>query len=148
NLWDNSNIAESYNGITTPLTFSFARKAYEEVYRQFCRILAVPESKIAASDSVFRHMLGLIRGRVYYNLLSWYRLLTLLPGFKANRAFMEQMMGVKEALPEALVEEMTRSTIGERLKDRVRLLGSMAAMVRHHFTMGKQIRSFYERLNG
>ena len=39
NLWDNSNIAESYNGVTTPLTFSFARKAYEEVYRQFCRIL-------------------------------------------------------------------------------------------------------------
>jgi len=28
-LWDNSNIAESYNGITTPLTFSFARRAYE-----------------------------------------------------------------------------------------------------------------------
>src|SRR5262249_37766091 len=33
NLWDNSNIAESYNGVTTPLTFSFARRAYEEVYR-------------------------------------------------------------------------------------------------------------------
>ena len=40
NLWDNSNIAESYNGVTTPLTFSFARRAYEEVYRQFCRMLA------------------------------------------------------------------------------------------------------------
>jgi pyruvate,water dikinase len=44
NLWDNSNIAESYNGITTPLTFSFARRVYEEVYRQFCRILRVPEA--------------------------------------------------------------------------------------------------------
>ena len=30
-LWDNSNIAESYGGVTTPLTFSFARHAYEEV---------------------------------------------------------------------------------------------------------------------
>ena len=45
-------------------------------------------------------MLGLIRGRVYYNLLNWYRLLAMLPGFKANRGFMEQMMGVKEALPD------------------------------------------------
>src|SRR5712691_9147688 len=26
-IWDNSNIAESYGGITTPLTFSFARRA-------------------------------------------------------------------------------------------------------------------------
>ena len=29
NLWDNSNITESYNGVTTPLTFSFARYVYE-----------------------------------------------------------------------------------------------------------------------
>ncbi len=28
-IWDNSNIAESYSGITTPLTFSFARRAYD-----------------------------------------------------------------------------------------------------------------------
>ena len=39
-LWDNSNIAESYSGVTTPLTFSFARRVYEEVYRQFCRSCA------------------------------------------------------------------------------------------------------------
>src|SRR5205823_6665847 len=114
--------------------------------RQSCRLLNVPEAKIAASAEVFRHMLGLIRGRVYYNLLSWYRLLTLLPGFKANRSFMEQMMGVKEALPEALVEEMTRSTLGERVKDRFHLIGSVIAMIRHHFTMNRQIRRFYERL--
>ena len=30
-LWDNSNIVESYSGVTTPLTFSFASKAYEQV---------------------------------------------------------------------------------------------------------------------
>jgi rifampicin phosphotransferase len=42
-------------------------------------------------------MLGLIRGRVYYNLLSWYRLLSLLPGYAFNRAFMERMMGVRRS---------------------------------------------------
>jgi pyruvate,water dikinase len=147
NLWDNSNIAESYNGVTTPLTFSFARRAYEEVYRQFCRILRVPEAKIEASDNVFRHMLGLIQGRVYYNLLNWYRLLTLLPGFKANRRFMEQMMGVKEGLPEGLVNETAAPTRGERVKDRVRFYGSVLALVRNHFSLGKQIRRFYARLD-
>ena len=45
NLWDNSNIAESYSGITTPLTFSFARHVYEEVYRQFCRLVRVPAAE-------------------------------------------------------------------------------------------------------
>ena len=30
---------------------------------------------------VFANMLGLVQGRVYYNLLNWYRALALLPGF-------------------------------------------------------------------
>lgn len=32
-LWDNSNIVESYSGVTSPLTFSFASSAYEQVLR-------------------------------------------------------------------------------------------------------------------
>ena len=47
-IWDNSNIVESYSGVTTPLTFSFAREIYEDVYRQFCRMMGVPERVIAA----------------------------------------------------------------------------------------------------
>jgi pyruvate,water dikinase len=30
-LWDNSNIVESYSGVNSPLTFSFASYAYETV---------------------------------------------------------------------------------------------------------------------
>src|SRR4051812_32475465 len=90
NIWDNANIAESYGGITLPLTFSFALTAYEHVYREFCRLMGVSERTIAARDTVFRHMLGIIRGRVYYNLLNWYRLLAMLPGYRFNGRFMEQ----------------------------------------------------------
>lgn len=104
NIWDNSNIAESYNGITTPLTFSFIRLAYEHVYREMCRILGVSEKKIAENDYIFTHMLGLCDGQVYYNLLSWYKLVAILPGYKSNAKFMEQMMGVKEELPQAVRE--------------------------------------------
>lgn len=157
NIWDNSNIAESYNGVTTPLTFSFASRAYEEVYRQFCRMLRVPSAAIERSDEVFRHMLGLVRGRIYYNLLNWYRLLALLPGFTVNRRFMEQMMGVKENLPDSLVAPSPQPSPpsgGEgrvrgraRLTDGFRLLLSVGALARHHFTLPRDIRRFYERLN-
>ena len=99
-IWDNSNIAESYNGVTTPLTFSFIRLAYEHVYREMCRMLGVKEEKIEDNDYIFTHMLGLMEGQVYYNLLSWYKLIAILPGYKTNGKFMEQMMGVKEELPE------------------------------------------------
>jgi len=147
NIWDNSNIAESYNGITTPLTFSFARRVYEEVYRQFCKMLRVPEPIIESNAGVFRRMLGLVRGTVYYNLLNWYRLLAMLPGFKANRGFMEQMMGVKEPLPDDVAEKLASAGWFDRLRDRFRLFGSLFAMARHHFAMPNQIRHFYSRLN-
>ena len=127
-IWDNSNIAESYGGITMPLTFSFARRAYEEVYRQFCRVMAVPEDVIEDRADVFRNMLGLIQGRVYYNLLNWYRVLALLPGFRTNRRFMETMMGVRESLPEEVVAELSASTV-TRTRDVLRLVRSVCGLL-------------------
>jgi len=35
-------------------------------------------------------MLGQIHGRVYYNLLNWYRLIAMLPGYTLNRRFMNR----------------------------------------------------------
>jgi len=146
-LWDNSNIAESYAGVTTPLTFSFARHVYEQVYRQLCRLLGVSEQVIAAHDETYRRMLGLIRGRVYYNLLSWYRLLALAPGFASNRRFMEQMMGVKEGLPDEIVGELGKATWRDRLRDRRRLVGAVAHLVASYRTLPRDIKRFYARLD-
>lgn len=146
-LWDNSNIIESYSGITLPLTFSFATRAYTGVYRQFCQMLAVPKAKIAAHDPTFRHMIGLVRGRVYYNLLNWYRVLALLPGFTLNRGFMEQMMGVKEELPAEVLAELGQASVGDRLKDGFDVAFSLVALIANHFLLPRKIRRFYGRLN-
>ncbi|MEY4065422.1 MAG: hypothetical protein RIR26_1630 [Pseudomonadota bacterium] len=110
-LWDNSNIIESFCGVTTPLTFSHVSRCYQEVYFQFCRLMMVPEAVIAKNESTFRNMLGLIRGRIYYNLANWYRLLFLFPGTAHSRSFMETMMGVKQGLkPEvAALFDFTRT---------------------------------------
>ena len=146
NLWDNSNIVESYSGITTPLTFSFARSSYESVYRQFCRILRVPERTLAANDPVFRNMLGLIRGRVYYNLLNWYRALALLPGFTINRRFMEQMMGVRESLPEQALGTGKAATFRDRMVDSIHVAAMAAGLAWNYVTLEAQIRRFHARL--
>lgn len=95
-VWDNSNIVESYPGITTPLTFTFILKMYEQVYRQFVGLLGLSDQEINLHRGVFAQTLGLVRGRVYYNLLNWYKMLAMLPGYSINAGFMENMMGVKE----------------------------------------------------
>ncbi|HEY2468857.1 MAG TPA: PEP/pyruvate-binding domain-containing protein [Terracidiphilus sp.] len=147
NIWDNSNIIESYSGVTTPLTFSFARYIYEGVYREFCRILRVPERKIAANEQTFAGMLGLIQGRVYYNLLNWYRVLALLPGFTFNRRFMEQMMGVRENLPDEVATGLASASRKERITDAFHLVGMIVALVRNLILLENKIAVFRVRLN-
>ncbi len=95
-LWDNSNIIESYSGVTSPLTFSFASRAYHQVYVQFCELMGVPKAIVQENDGTFRNMLGLVRGRIYYNLINWYKLVLMLPGSSSNKGFMETMMGVRQ----------------------------------------------------
>ena len=147
NLWDNSNITESYSGVTTPLTFSFARSSYESVYRQFCRMLNVSPRTLAANDRVFRNMLGLIRGRVYYNLLNWYRALAMLPGFTVNRRFMEQMMGVRESLPDEAISGKKSASLGARIVDARDVAAMIFGLGWNYLTLEDQIRKFYLRLN-
>jgi rifampicin phosphotransferase len=146
-VWDNSNIAESYGGVTTPLTFSFARRIYESAYREFCKLLSVPPDRIERSDEVFSQMLGLIRGRVYYNLVSWYRVLALLPGFQLNRGFMEQMMGVSEPMPDEIVRAIVLGNTSSRFSDGVALGKTCVGLVRQLTGLTRQIQRFQARLD-
>ncbi len=145
-LWDNSNIAESYSGVTTPLTFSFACHVYEEVYHQFVKILRVPSWRIEANRDVFGRMLGLVRGQVFYNLLSWYRVLAMLPGFAVNRHFMEQMMGVKESLPEDVLAEIVGEPRKSTLRDYLEIAGTVVGLIASHVSLPNKISAFYLRL--
>ncbi|MEW6282702.1 MAG: PEP-utilizing enzyme, partial [Candidatus Eremiobacterota bacterium] len=142
-VWDNSNIIESYSGVTTPLTFSFALSVYEHVYRQFCQVMGVEESLLERNRPVFARMLGLIRGRIYYNLLNWYRVLALLPGFSFNREFMERMMGVREKLPDVDLPAPPRTG---KAQDLWRLLRMAARMRSAHARLPEQIRAFHARV--
>ncbi len=146
-IWDNSNIVESYSGVTTPMTFSFASEIYEHVYRQFCVMMRVPRREVARHDQTFRNLLGLVRGRLYYNLLNWYRVLALLPGFAINRQFMEQMMGVTVGLPDALAEDIVRQRSSSRLSDWVYVANSLFGLLLQHFTIDSRVREFYQRLD-
>ncbi len=105
-VYDNSNIQESYCGVTTPLTFSFACRAYATVYRQTMKTLALPNTVIQNQEIVIQNLLGLVKGRIYYNINNWYRGLQLLPSFNQNKADMERMMGLTE--PVEFVEDRVK----------------------------------------
>lgn len=140
-VWDNSNIVESYPGVTTPLTFSFISQSYETAYKIFVSILGVDEQTICRHQSTFANMLGFINGRVYYNLRSWYYMLAMLPGYSLNARFMEQMMGVKESFE---VPESYRLSNGKAWR---RVLKMVIKMYGHFRTLPKQRTAFKNLLD-
>jgi phosphohistidine swiveling domain-containing protein len=148
-IWDNSNIVESYPGVVSPLTFSFARYVYSHVYQAFALLMRVEPGIVEERRAVFENMLGRVDGRVYYNLLNWYRALALFPGFKANRAFMEGMMGVSEPLPQEIAERIAPpvTDAGELARDKRRLWRVGLGLVAQEMRIRTTISRFYMRLN-
>ena len=125
-VYDNANIQESYCGVTTPLTFSFAQRAYATVYRQTMRALGLSAATIAAHETVITNLLALQQGRIYYNLNNWYRGLQLLPNFSQSKADMERMMGVLE--PVEFVRDQ-RKTPRQRLALLPRLAANLGRLL-------------------
>ena len=149
-VFDNSNIIESYPGIVSPLTYSFAQYAYARVYEAFVRLLGVSAARAAAARPVFANMLERIDGRVYYNLVNWYRALALLPGYSINRGYMEGMMGLSQPLDSALAAQLSPPAgIGPlaRVMDYARLLRASAGIAWQMIRLRRTIIHFHRRVD-
>lgn len=146
-LWDNSNIVESYGGVTTPLTFSVARSAYQNAYRQLGQALGIGQRTIAANTRIYEQMIGLIQGRVYYNLLNWYRLLMQTPGYRFNGRFMEQMMGVTQGLPADAIPEPGAAKRFSRLRASLSLVRVAWRLVSGLVLHNRRVRRFHRRID-
>ncbi|KUG08309.1 PEP/pyruvate-binding domain-containing protein [Solirubrum puertoriconensis] len=141
-VYDNSNIQESYCGVTTPLTFSFAQRAYATVYRQTMHALGLPAAEIAAQEPVVTQLLGLVKGRIYYNINNWYRGLQLLPSFRQNKADMERMMGLEE--PVDFVQTQEKS-LPAKLRMSPRLVLNLSRLMWAFSRLDAAVKAFHAR---
>jgi pyruvate,water dikinase len=109
-IWDNSNIVESFPGFTLPLTFTFVRSAYEHSFRNAALGFFVFKDEFKKDIHILKNMIGLLEGRVYYNLLNWYQMMSYLPGFKKYKRSFDQMIGIKEEIdfPENKLSPLNR----------------------------------------
>jgi rifampicin phosphotransferase len=141
-VWDNSNIQESYCGVTTPLTFSYANKAYRAVYNSTFTVLRVPRHTLEEYQPVFANMLGLIKGRIYYNINNWYKGLLLLPSFGTNKQDMERMMGLED--PVDFVHDQ-KLTPGQKLKKLPHLLLAYGTLLSKFAVIDSLVEKFEKR---
>ncbi len=122
-IWDNSNIIESFAGVTSPLTFTTARTLYADVYREYARSLKVPPAQLDQMQAWLPVMLGQFHGHVYYNLLHWYRMVGIAPGYPLNRRVLEVALGVGGPLDAATARRLkpfTFTSTGAKIVHRAR----------------------------
>ena len=93
-ILDNSNIVESYPGISLPLTVSFVKEAYSGVFRGLAGRILRDERLLKKYDETFLNMTGAANGRVYYKISNWYTMLSFLPLSKKIIPIWQDMMGV------------------------------------------------------
>lgn len=94
-LWDSSNIAESFPGIVLPLTFSIAKRGYLLGYKAQAYAAGLSWHELEANHRTFDSMIGIFNGRMYYNLLSWYRYISLFPGSSKNQKFLDDQIATQ-----------------------------------------------------
>lgn len=131
--WDNSNIADSFPGATTPLTFTFARRIYGKVYLNFLETMGARGLEDCKEQD---DLLGFIRGRIYCDVGAWRRLFSKIPGFRWSRGILDDMMGFKEiAQPEEPFS----------IPEFVALSQNAALMTRRFFEARRFTKSFNDR---
>ncbi|HYR08215.1 MAG TPA: PEP/pyruvate-binding domain-containing protein, partial [Longimicrobium sp.] len=81
-VWDNEDVVESLSGVTLPLTYSVARRAFGQLYVGHCLALGASERDVADHRAAFHDILGLVRGRAYYDVATLNRVLSLIPGME------------------------------------------------------------------
>jgi pyruvate,water dikinase len=141
-VFDSANIVESYPGITTPLTFSFVRPAYERTLREASRRFGVPESTLARERAVHANLVALVDGRIYYAILNWYRLYQQLPGFEWTLPAFEKALG----LPRRWIAPAPRPRGVERLRRAWLHLGTWVRLAGLLRRLDGDARDFVERL--
>ena len=94
-ILDNSNIVESYPGISLPLTISFVHFVYSNVFKKEAYRLTKNKKLVEENNDNFNNMVASSSGRIYYKISSWYTLIKFLPFSKKIIPIWQDMLGVK-----------------------------------------------------
>jgi len=93
---DNSNIVESYPGLTLPLTASFVPHVYQGVFQGLALRATRNPRLVDQFEDVLSQMVAASSGRLYYRIDHWYQVLQVLPLSGRIIPVWQDMLGVED----------------------------------------------------
>lgn len=95
-------------------------------------------------DGWLANMLGTFDGRVYYNLLNWYRVSRLVPFYAVNRRILELSIGVDEPLDDELAEQQRAFQTRTRAEERILTAITYSRFIWHFATLDRLVGGFVD----
>ncbi len=113
-ILDNSNIVESYPGVSLPLTQDFVKSIYHDIF--YNCVLRITEDKelVDGMDVYLQDMVDVANWRIYYRISNWYAVLKLLPMSNKIIPMWQKMLGVSNtsvSAPDVKVNAKTKRKI-------------------------------------
>lgn len=141
-ILDNSNIVESYPGVSSPLTISFVQEAYSSIFRSLAqRLVGKDATELAAYEPTFANMVQPLNSRLYYQIESWYQLLQLLPFSSKIIPIWQDMLGIRETEVPAMP---THLSVWKRLRIMGRIFKEFQTAPRQMAALEKEFASIQQ----
>lgn len=96
-VWTNTNVTESYPGVSSTLTYSHAKYFYRVIFRDLYRRLGVDSETIWSNFQPLDNMIGYLKGHVYYCLSHFYLLHKQNPLYPLFGSHWENMIGLSSS---------------------------------------------------
>lgn len=136
---DNSNIVESYPGISLPLTQDFVGRVYRDIFKSCVRRLTGDAAMLQALEPVLEQMVAGYQGGLYYVINHWYTLLQILPFSGRIIPVWQEMLGVGQKIEGQVGVAVTGGT---KLRVGLSFLRELAAAPRSM----KRLNAYFERV--
>ena len=137
-IWSSANVGENYPAALSPFTWSVVDRFRSHYVDSLAERLWVPERCREVLRPVFDNLLGVHRGRVHYNLSSWYRMFARMPGGKLLRRSFDRYIDQPVPLADPGAEPDLPSVPARRI---------VPALLGRYLTLGSSVTSFVRRFH-
>ena len=140
-ILDNTNIVESFPDISSPLTFSFAVNAYKNVFKNIGAAFWISSKTIEKNKYLFENLIAHYKGRIYYRLDNWYKMMAIVHPSKKSLKAWENAVGLKSSN-----NIKQHSSIIHRIKIALSIIGLLLRYKTNNKTFYKEFEKNYELL--
>jgi phosphoenolpyruvate synthase/pyruvate phosphate dikinase len=141
-LCDNSNVSESYPGVSLPLTYDIVRQLYATIFESFIRSTGAHIDQEARTQT-FDHLVVHVQGRIYYNLSNWYTMLRMVKGTEPFIGVWEEMLGITPS--KKLNDPNSRQSLWQVSAAQAKNLGTYTRILASYITLDHKMKRLHER---